>query len=111
MYCKNKKDMDTTNKAIIDAGVEYTMNTRPVCIGGAAFEEQMREFNRNYAFEAGAEWMLEKACEWIKSHIDIPYEGRMTEDGPVAIDYINYATQRLEYAEEVVNAFRKSMEE
>ena len=103
--------MDTTNKAIIDAGVEYTMNTRPVSIGGAAFEEQMREFNRNYAFEAGAEWMLEKACEWIKSHIDIPYEGRMTEEGPVAIDYINYATERLEYAEEVVNAFRKSLEE
>jgi hypothetical protein len=35
----------------------------------------------------------------------------MTEDGPVAIDYINYATERLEYAEEVVNAFRKSLEE
>jgi hypothetical protein len=107
--------MDTTNKAIIDAGVEYTIHTRltnihPVCIPDAPFEELMGEFNRNYAFEAGAEWMLERACEWIKSHIDIPYEGRMTEDGPVAIDYINYATERLKYAEEVVNAFRKSME-
>ena len=102
--------MNTTNKAIIDAGVEYTMNTHPVCMGGAAFEEQMREFNRNYAFEAGAEWMLKRACEWIKSSIDIPYDVRMTEEGPDAIDYINYAKERLECAEEVVNAFLKSLE-
>lgn len=103
--------MNMTNKAIIDAGIEYTMNTRPVCIGGAAFEEEMREFNRNRAFEAGAEWMMKRACEWIKSHMDIPYDGKIIEEGPVAIDYINYATKRLEYAEEVANAFRKSMEE
>lgn len=103
--------MGTTNKAIINAGIEYTMNNRPVCIGGAAFEEEMREFNCNRAFEAGAEWMMKRACEWIKSHIDVPYEGKITEEAPDAIDYINYAKERLECAEEVANAFRKSMEE
>ena len=40
----------------------------------------------------------------------IPYEGRMTEEGPDAIDYINYAKERLECAEEVVNAFLKSLD-
>lgn len=46
-----------TDKQIIDAGIDYTMSTRPVCMGGAAFEEKIRQFNRNPSFEAGAKWM------------------------------------------------------
>lgn len=41
---------------IIDAGIEYTMSHNPVCIGGGAFADEMREFNRSAAFEAGAKW-------------------------------------------------------
>lgn len=88
-----------TKEEIIDAGIEYTMNTRPVCIGGAAFEEDMRMFNRNPAFEAGAEWMqtkmIDKACECI-------------------IKIHNWPTQYEEFAkfqEEFIKAFRKAMEE
>ena len=88
-----------TKEEIIDAGIEYTMNTRPVGIGGAAFEEDMRMFNRNPAFEAGAEWMqkkmIDKACESI-------------------IKIHNWPTQYEEFAkfqEEFIKAFRKAMEE
>ena len=66
-------------------------------------------------FINGAEWadktMIDKACEWIKEHIDIPYEGRMIDGEPEAVDYIEWAKQRLRCAEEVAEAFRKAMEE
>ena len=67
------------------------------------------------AFEKGAYWadktMIEKACKWIKEHIDIPYEGRMIDGEPEAADYIEWAKERLKCAEEVAEAFRKAMEE
>ena len=66
-------------------------------------------------FIAGAKWaenaMLDKACEWIKEHIDIPYEGRMIDGEPEAGDYIEWAKERLKGAEEIAEAFRKAMEE
>ena len=66
-------------------------------------------------FIQGAEWadktMIDKACEWIKEHIDIPYEGRMIDGEPEAADYIEWAKERLRCAEEVAEAFRKAMEE
>ena len=66
-------------------------------------------------FIEGAKWadktMIEKACEWITEHIDIPYEGRMIDGEPEAADYIKWAKERLKCAEEVAEAFRKAMEE
>lgn len=56
-----------TQQQIIDAGIDYTMSTRPVCMGGAAFEDKIRQYNRNSSFEAGAKWakkrLLKEACE------------------------------------------------
>lgn len=41
-----------------------------------------------------AEWMqrkmIDKACEWITEHIDIPYEGEFIDGSPVASDYVEY---------------------
>lgn len=37
-----------TQEQIINAGIDYTMSTRPVCMGGAAFEEQIKQYNRNH---------------------------------------------------------------
>ena len=43
-------------------------------------------------FVVAAQWadrtMIEKACQWITEHIDIPYEGEFIDDSPVASDYI-----------------------
>lgn len=67
------------------------------------------------AFEAGAEWMqktmIEKATQWITEHIDIPYEGEFIDDSPVASDYVEYLSKRLEYATAVADAFKQAMEE
>lgn len=46
----------TREEQIIEAGIEYTMQNNPVCIGGDNFYEQAKEFNRNRSFEAGAKW-------------------------------------------------------
>lgn len=66
-------------------------------------------------FVVAAQWadktMIEKACQWITEHIDIPYEGRMIDGEPEAADYIEWAKERLRCAEEVAEAFRKAMEE
>lgn len=62
-----------TQQQIIDAGINYTMSTHPVCMGGAAFEEQIRQFNRNPVFEVGATWakerVIEEACEYLESSL------------------------------------------
>ena len=54
---------------IIEASIEYTMKNRPNVLAGDKFSEEMREYNRNKAFEEGAKWadktMIDKACEWL----------------------------------------------
>lgn len=61
----------TREEEIIEAGIDYTMSVRPMCIGALAFEEEIRQLNRNKSFEKGAEWadktMIDKACEWLDS--------------------------------------------
>lgn len=46
----------TREEQIIEAGIEYTMQNNPVCIGGDNFYKQAKEFNRNRSYEAGAKW-------------------------------------------------------
>ena len=66
-------------------------------------------------FIEGAKWadktMIEKARKWITEHIDIPYEGEFIDDSPVASDYVEYLSKRLEYAKAVADAFEQAMEE
>ena len=78
------------------------------CIEHYGMQEQ-------FAFIAGAEWadktMIDKACKWITEHIDIPYEGEFIDDSPVASDYVEYLSKRLEYAKAIADAFKQAMEE
>lgn len=41
---------------IIEAGIEYTMRTKPNVLAGDRLSEEMKIFNRNKAFEDGAKW-------------------------------------------------------
>lgn len=85
----------TREEEIIEAGIDYTMNVRPMCIGGLAFEKEIRQMNRNKSFEEGAKWadshpylseeeqvgmgglgmmwqkknLIDKACEWLKENL------------------------------------------
>lgn len=55
---------------------------------------------------------IEKAVEWLRERINIPQEVLVNEDGePLADSYIAYAKRRLEVANEIIDDFRKSMEE
>jgi hypothetical protein len=59
----------TREEEIRQAGIEYTIKNRPVCISGGAFSEIADKMNRNHAFEKGAEWadktMIDKICNWL----------------------------------------------
>lgn len=70
----------TREEQIIEAGVDYTMSTRPMCIGGINFEKEIKEFNRNKSFEEGAKWAdehpkegfvsIDKVCAYLEMRID-----------------------------------------
>ena len=92
----------TREQQIIQASIEYTIKTRPVCIGGDAFSELVDKMNRNHAFEEGAKWadktMIEKACKWLEQHQE---------------DYDMYDTWEEWHVnfELLIIDFRKAMEE
>lgn len=78
--------------------------------------------DRTNGFIEGAKWAdsnpqenlidIEKACNWLKNRISIPYEGNTNENGePFAGDYIKFAMERLKKAEEFCENFKKAMEE
>ena len=86
-----------TQEQIIDAGISYTMQKRPNCIGGSAFDDMVRQLNRNPAFEAGATWakeeLIKEACEWLYNNAE-----DYTIDGGLSIECLIYS-------------FKKAMEE
>lgn len=41
---------------IIEASINYTMKNRPNVLAGDIFSDDMREYNRDKAFEEGAKW-------------------------------------------------------
>jgi hypothetical protein len=90
-------------KEIIEAGIEYTMRTKPNMLAGDRFSEEMKIFNRNKHFEEGAKWadatMIDKACEWINMNI---------------ADYIVEGSREgisVENKKQLINDFCKAMEE
>lgn len=71
----------TRKNQIIEAGIEYTMQNNPMCIGGDNFYEQAREFNRNKSFEAGAKWADENPkSPWINVKDRLPYQDSTTSE-------------------------------
>ena len=74
------------------------------------------------SFIQGAKWAdsnpqenlidIEKACNWLKDRISIPYEGNYNENGePFAGDYIKFAMERLKRAEEFCKEFKNAMKQ
>lgn len=117
---------------IIEAGIEYTMRTKPNVLAGDRLSEEMKIFNRNKAFEDGAKWAdehpnlynnekyhtvkvsdldrLYKKLESYEKYFDIAcawLEGRDTE-----MEYL-YSEDGYTFFdnEKFINDFRKAMEE
>ena len=72
-----------------------------------------REINRTVGnvLKWADKTMIDKACECITEHINIPYEGEFVDDSPVASDYIEWCEKRLEYTKAIADAFKQAMEE
>lgn len=68
-----------TQEQIIDAGIDYTMQRQPVCIGALVSKDSIRQMHRNPSFEAGAKWtkdiLIEEACKLLERMIwEVTYE-------------------------------------
>lgn len=89
-----------TDKQIINAGIDYTMRTCPVCIGGGAFEDKIKQYNRNPLFEVGATWakenLIKEVINWMQEQVYQEYSG-----GPLV---------RL-ITDEMIENFKKVIEE
>lgn len=93
-----------TQQQIIDAGIDYTMQRQPVCIGSLVSKDSIRQLHRNPSFEAGATWakeeFIKEACELLAKMIwEVTYED--LESNSVQ----NY--DKMEFIED----FKKAMEE
>ena len=97
-----------TQQQIIDAGIDYTMSTHPTCIGGAAFEDMIRQQNRNASFEACAKWaketLIEDITQWLLEEL---YEEEV-ESNP----YYNSDVKSCRYDTviEFIEALKKAMD-
>ena len=88
-----------TQEQIIDAGISYTMQKHPNCIGGSAFDDMVRQINRNPSFEAGAKWtkenLIKEVITWMKGQVYQEYSC-----GPL---------ERL-ITDEMIDNFKKAMD-
>lgn len=76
---KGESEM-TREEQIRQAGIEYTIKNRPMCIGGGTFSKVVDEMNRNYAFEEGAKWAdehpkeglvpIDRVCAYLEMRLD-----------------------------------------
>ena len=98
-----------TQEEIVDAGIDYTMRTCPVCMGGAAFEDTIRRYNRNPSFEAGAKWaketLIEDITQWLLEEL---YEEEV-ESNP----YYNsdVKSRRYDTVIEFIEALKKAIDD
>ena len=93
-----------TQEQIIDAGIDYTMQRQPVCIGSLVSKDSIRQLHRNPSFEAGATWakeeFIKEACELLAKMIwEVTYE-----------DLESNSVQHYDKME-FIEDFKKAMEE
>ena len=71
-------------------------------------------YGRGYksGYMCGAKEFTEKAINWLRDRVNIPYTVETNEDGePLADSHIDYAKKRLEATNEIIEEFIKSMME
>ena len=63
-------------------------------------------------YEQAEKDTIKRAIKWLMDRVNIPYDVETNDDGePLADSYIDYAKKRFEVANEIVEDFRKAMEE
>ena len=103
-----------TQEQIIDAGIDYTMQRQPACIGALVSKDSIRQMHRNPSFEAGAtlakEQVIKEACEWLKKTLYIHTEFD-TDIVWGTTDVTEWVTSDHDSVNEFIEAFKKAMEE
>ena len=90
----------------------FRCTTEPIG-GGTEFDSDGELVNYNAAVAAidvAKKELINKACDWIKGHIMMPYDGEIECDEPLSDDYLGWCEDRLKEAERIVNEFKKAME-
>ena len=98
-----------TQQQIIDAGIDYTLANCPVCMGGAAFEDKIRQFNRNPLFEAGAKLAKEKLIEEITQWLSEELFEDPAEPNPFYSDDVK--SKRYDTVTGFIEALKKAINE
>ena len=94
------------NRAL-KAGEDYAKSHGQSIVEEAAYG---RGYKSGYIL--GAKEFTEKAINWLRDRINIPYDVETNEDGePLARSYVDYAKKRLEAANEIIDEFLKFMTE
>lgn len=62
-------------------------------------------------YKHGYKDAIQSACNWLRSTIDIPYEGKVIDGMPVAEGYLDYLQRRSQNAKKVIEEFKNYMEE
>ena len=95
-----------TQEQIIDAGIDYTMQRQPACIGALVSKDSIRQMHRNPSFEAGAKWakerLIKEACEWLNDNL---FEVITGIDDTSVMSFENIGLN------EFIENFKKAMEE
>lgn len=94
----------TREEQIRQAGIEYTIKNRPMCIGGGTFSEVVDEMNRNRAFEEGAKWADKEQIERVLKFIFEYFYEHPHVNGHICTD-------SFESLEELEEELIKAMEE
>lgn len=123
----------TREEQVIEAGIDFSLRTRPMCIGGAAFDNVMRELNRNKSFEEGAKWADEHPNLYsdekyhtvkVKDLDELNRKAKaydklilntcewLRDNMPIPEDVVESCTNNSTwYIEDFINNYRKAMEE
>lgn len=95
-----------TQQQIIEAGIDYTMQRQPVCIGALVSKDAIRQMHRNPSFEAGANWakeeLIKKVCEWLDDNLF---------EVVIGINDISVMSYEDISLKEFIESFKKVMEE
>lgn len=54
-----------------------------------------------------AEWKDERIKQFFVEHVDVPFDGEITESGPYAKDYLNWMEERFKAAEDFFEKYKQ----
>ena len=95
-------------KTIRERATEYA-EKEDLVQGTDGYEYCLRDYIKGATDQKAID--IEKTCQWITEHTDIPYEMEYVDSDSSIPNFIKLNEKRLEAAKELADSFRKIMEE